>query len=169
MQETDFLQLMQANQGRLFRIAWAIVDREEDARDILQETAESGWRSCNQLQGGEKAFPAWIKRIAVNRSINWLKKHRRETLVDPTSSDAWLQHLPTSFSSDTLELWEALRELPFEQRQTLVLKCLADLTLPEIARAVGVPLGTIKSRYARALATMRESLSSYSDTTNEVR
>ena len=167
MQETDFMQLMQANQGRLFRIAWAIVGREEDAHDILQETAERGWRCRMQLQGGAQAFPAWIKRIAVNRSINWLKKHRRELLVDPTSGGAWLNYSPVVVASDTLDLWDALRQLPFEQRQTLVLKCLADQTLPEIARALGTPLGTIKSRYARGLSAMRELLSSDSDTIND--
>lgn len=156
VQEKEFLQLLHQQEGRLFRIAWAMLNNEADAFDVLQETVEAAWRHRWQLHGGSAAFPAWIKRILINRSLNLLKKRQREVLVDPIDQVNWLQSAPTNIDVESMVLWDSLHQLRLEYRQVLVMRYLADLTFPQIARVLKVPLSTVKTWHIRALESIRE-------------
>ena len=56
LQEQDFIELLQKEEGKLLRIAWAMLGQESDAWDVLQEAVEQAWRHRRQLQGGPAAF-----------------------------------------------------------------------------------------------------------------
>ncbi len=60
--EDEFLRLLKKEEGKLFRIALAVLGNEEDAWDSMQQTVEKAWTKRSTLKGGAAAFPAWIKR-----------------------------------------------------------------------------------------------------------
>src|SRR5690606_16841242 len=85
LQEQDFIELLQKEEGKLLRIAWAMLGQESDAWDVLQEAVEQAWRHRRQLQGGPAAFPAWIRRIVVNRAIDHMRSRKRLILLEPAA------------------------------------------------------------------------------------
>jgi len=157
LQEQDFIELLQKEEGKLLRIAWAMLGQESDAWDVLQEAVEQAWRHRRQLQGGPAAFPAWIRRIVVNRAIDHMRSRKRLILLEPAAMPEGDAALPSpEVDVEARALWEELKVLEPDQRQVIVLRYLADLSLQEIADQVGIPLGTVKSRLYRALAHLRK-------------
>jgi RNA polymerase sigma-70 factor, ECF subfamily len=156
--EERFLALYRPEQSRLYRTAWAILGNEPDAADALQETAIRAYRSLDQLRGGEQAFPAWIRRILVNTCSQMLRRRGRQIPVErpedfgpePTQPD-----LELPFDGD---VWEAVQQLDERYRPVVVLRFLNDMQLDEIARALQIPLGTVKSRLHAAMLQLRRLL-----------
>lgn len=143
LNEKRFLELLHREEGRLFRIALAILGNDADAWDALQQTVEQAWGKRGTLRGSEAAFPAWIKKILVNCSIDLLHRRERIIPVDP-------QFIPVVMrdeqSPDAILIWQLVAELGPEFRKVIALRYLGDLSLEEIARALSIPLGTVKSR-----------------------
>lgn len=157
LKEKRFIELLQKEEGKLYRIAFAILGQEADAWDVLQETTEKAWLQRKSLRGGDYAFPAWIRRILINQSINVLRKHEKTVLIDPSSipelSKDWQET-----NLGTLDVWEVVKSLDILHRQVVVLRYLGDLSLKEIAIELELPLGTVKSRLNRALVRLRETI-----------
>ena len=157
MNEKRFIELLKKEEGKLFRIALAILGQEADAWDVLQETTEQAWLKIDSLKGGEIAFPAWIRRILVNRSISILRRKNRIVLLEPS-------HIPEpgidSYEKDLqmTDVWELVKSLDQGHRQVVALRYLGDLSLQEISLELGLPLGTVKSRLNRALARLRKEI-----------
>lgn len=157
MDENNFIKLLQKEEGKLFRIAWAILGQESDAWDALQETVEHAWHHRKELRGGDSSFPAWIRRIVVNRSLNVLRKQKRIVTVDPMK----VPDIQPAFQESNFEaqyVWEVVKSLDTGHRQVVVLRYLGDLSLKDIALELDIPLGTVKSRLNRALTRLREKL-----------
>lgn len=154
LNETTFLAYLKLCQGQVYRTAWAIVGRD-DAGDMLQEAVAQAWSARPTFQGDADGFRAWLKRIAVNRCIDLLRRRQRLMPLDP-------QRLPEpdplpalDADSPNAELWDAVRTLDLEHRQVLALRYLGDLSLEMIAERLDLPLGTVKSRLNRALTRLR--------------
>lgn len=152
--EEEFLKLINKEQGRLYRIALAILGNEEDAWDSMQQTVERAWYKRNTLRGGSGAFPAWIKKILVNQSLNILKTRKRVALVDPLEMMSMLD-VSAQPETDIGLVWDIVRELGEEHRKVIVLRYLADLSLNEIAKELAISVGTVKSRLHTAHTRMR--------------
>lgn len=158
LDEEAFLSLLKQQEGRLYRIALAITGSDADAWDALQDAVEAALCNLHDLRGGEEAFPGWIKRIVVNRSINLLRSRRRNIPVDPsTGLEPSPDPLPLPQESIAArEIWGLVQELDPGQREVVALRYLGDLSLEEIAQRLELPLGTAKSRLHRALVRLRE-------------
>lgn len=152
--EDEFLRLLKIEEGRLYRIALAILANEQDAWDSLQQTAEKAWKNRDSLQGGATAFPAWIKKILVRQSLNLLRSRQRQIPTDPQKMNAILG-LPMTNQPDAGVIWDLVLELGPEHRKVVALRYLGDLSLPDIAAELGVPLGTVKSRLHAAHTRLR--------------
>ncbi|MGE5398203.1 MAG: RNA polymerase sigma factor [Chitinophagales bacterium] len=158
MTESKFIELLHAQEGRLFRVAMTMLGNESDALDALQQTAEQAWKKRHSLRGGDAVFPAWIKKILVNRCLNILRARKRSIPTDPF---AILDLEPPQERTDNYEIdlvWDFLITLPLEQKRILVLRYLADLSLKEIARELKIPLGTVKSRLNNAHSQLKKKL-----------
>jgi RNA polymerase sigma-70 factor (ECF subfamily) len=156
--EEEFLKLLHKEEGKLNRIALAILCNEQDAWDALQQATERAWHGRGTLHGGEKAFPAWMKRILVNQSLNILRSQKKITPVDP--QDMWnLLDSPGEDINDMGLIWELVLNLGEEHRKVVVLRYLGGLSLKEIASELGIPQGTVKSRLNTAHSRLREKLS----------
>ncbi len=157
--EDRFFALYKPEQGRLYRTAWAILGNEADAGDALQEATIRAYRAFDQLKGGEAAFPYWIRRILVNTCTQILRKRMRvipvERPEDHMSEEPATPDVDVPFGS---EVWEAVRLLDERYRAVVVLRFLNDMQLEDIATALDIPLGTVKSRLHTALKMLRTKL-----------
>jgi len=153
--EEHFFALFKPEQGRLYRTAWAILGNEADAGDAVQEATIRAYRAFDQLKGGAVAFPAWIRRILVNTCTQILRKRMRVVPVERPEDLADEQVVPELDIPLGSEVWEAVRGLDERYRAVVVLRFLNDMQLEDIATALDIPLGTVKSRLHTALKTLR--------------
>ncbi len=151
------MRLLKKEEGKLFRIALAVLGNEQDAWDSMQQTVEKAWLKRSTLKGGATAFPAWIKRILVNQSLNILKARKRITPIDPQEMTGILE-IPEYDRQDFSLVWDIVLELGEEHRKVIILRYLGDFTLNEIAIDLGISLGTVKSRLNTAHTRMRQRL-----------
>jgi len=155
--EEEFLTLLHAEEGKLYRIALAILCNEQDAWDALQQATERAWYGRGALRGGAGAFPAWIKKILVNQSLNILRSKKRITPIDPQEMRDLLD-FPGEDMTDMGLVWELVWKLGEEHRKVVILRYLGGLSLKEIASELGISLGTVKSRLNTAHSRLREKI-----------
>ena len=153
--EDRFFALFKPEAGRLYRTAWAILGNEADAHDAVQETTIRAFRAFDQLKGGAAAFPSWIRRILVNTCTQILRKRMRVVPVERPEDYAEEQVVPDMDIPLGSEVWEAVRTLDERYRAVVVLRFLNDMQLEDIAVALDIPLGTVKSRLHTALKQLR--------------
>lgn len=148
----------------LFPIALRIVRDRSEAEDVLHDAFVSVNERASQYTPERGSVIAWLVTLVRNLSIDRTRRReRRGTLArevlphEPPASVRDPERL-TSEASERTKIRRALDSLPEAQRQTLEVAFFEGLSYPEIAARENVPLGTIKSRAARALGALREAL-----------
>ena len=143
---------------RLSGIAQLILRDPELARDAVQETLIRAWRDLPGLRDPDR-FDAWLYRLGVRISLNLIRRRRHRPIeIEIKALDVPSVEDETGPIADRELIDEALRLLPPDWRAVIVLHFYVGLSLPETARALGLPLGTAKSRLHRSLTTMRTSI-----------
>jgi RNA polymerase sigma-70 factor, ECF subfamily len=152
-------------QDRLYNTVFRLVDNAEDALDVVQEAFLSAYQSLESFKGDSQFF-TWLYRIAVNTAISHKRKRRVVARIDGRNGEAALDPLDPSAHGQpghALERAEeeqrvhgALARLSPEHRAVLVMKELDGLKYEEIAEALRVPIGTVRSRLHRARLELRE-------------
>jgi RNA polymerase sigma factor (sigma-70 family) len=152
-----FAMLAGAAINRLDAAARLILRDPEQAEDAVQNALVRAWRDLPTLRDPDR-FDAWLHRLLVRSCMDEARRLRRHRLnVEltyhdvPTADDA-------SAMADRDELERGFRRLEPEQRALIVLHHYLDLPLPEVASALGIPLGTAKSRLHRSLQVMRAAI-----------
>jgi RNA polymerase sigma-70 factor (ECF subfamily) len=144
--------------GRLARLDTAarLILRDPDlARDAVQEATLRAWKNLRGLRDPAR-FDAWLHRLTVNACLDVARKRRgRASEVELTPLHDAPVPDPTTRVADALYVERMLAAVDPAQRAVLVLHYYLDLTLPETAAALGIPVGTAKSRLNRALDAMR--------------
>jgi RNA polymerase sigma-70 factor (ECF subfamily) len=134
---------------RVWRAAYAVTGDRELASDAAQDAFVRAGAALGRFDRSRPLEP-WLVRIAVNRAIDLVRARRRE---------AGEQEQPEPFGFDPPladeELSVAIRRLDPERRAVIALHYWFDTTTPEIAEILGIPLGTVNSRLARALRDLR--------------
>ena len=153
-----FAELVRERIAQLDAAARLILHDPELARDAVQEALVGAWRDLPGLRDPD-AFDAWINRITLRSCLGILRRRRRRVVeVELTP----LADVPVgdtdSFVVDRDEVERALRRIQPDQRAVVVVHFFLGLPLPETAAALGIPLGTAKSRLHRSLAMMRADL-----------
>jgi RNA polymerase sigma-70 factor, ECF subfamily len=143
--DRDFVTFYQANHGRLVVQLFAVTGDLQDAEDVVQEAFARAYLRWGRLSAYDLPA-AWVRRVAFNLALQGLRRARRLLSVHDRL-DAAAQ---PALAAEQLEFADALRRLPPRHRQVLALRYLADLSVEEIARELRLPVGTIKSRLARA-------------------
>jgi RNA polymerase sigma-70 factor (ECF subfamily) len=155
--EDAFVILMQRHERRVYNLAYRMLGTPEDARDATQDAFLSCFRHLPTFRG-EAAFSTWLHRIAVNACYDMGRRRKpvaslEDDLVDePATGD----HADQAAASADIQL--ALLEVPPEFRSVLILHELQDLPLDDIARALEVPIGTVKSRLHRGRVALGRAL-----------
>lgn len=164
----SFNQLIKRWEKPIYALAFRTIGREEDARDVCQETFLRAFRGLSGFKGQAK-FSSWLYRIALNLCRDWIRRERRAPIV-PTPEGIDLVEL--AGEGDDVEraddrvvredlgriVARAMRLLPEEQRTAIVLKEYHGLTFQEIAETLGCPLSTVKTRLYQGLTVLRREL-----------
>jgi RNA polymerase sigma-70 factor (ECF subfamily) len=164
----SFNQLVKRWERPIFALAYRTLGREEDARDITQETFLRAFRALGGFKGDAK-FSSWLYRIALNLCRDWIRKDRRAPLMPvPDGVDVEqlnVERQPVESVEDLAARAElsrvvarAMESLPPEQRQAIILKEYHGLTFQEIADLMKCPLSTVKTRVYQGLSTLRTKL-----------
>jgi RNA polymerase sigma-70 factor (ECF subfamily) len=156
-------ELVTAYQGIAFRTAYVIARNAADAEEAAQDGFVKAWRALGRFREGSP-FRPWLLRIVANEASNRRRSAgRRATLalrasLERPSGDAAPSPEAALLTADQrATLLAAVEELPEEQRDVVALRYFLDLSEAEVAETLAIPLGTVKSRTARALERLRES------------
>jgi RNA polymerase sigma-70 factor (ECF subfamily) len=168
--EAAFGVIMRTHYERTFRLVYAIVHNEADARDVCQEVWLTVWKQLATFRGDAR-FTTWLHPIATRRALDHLRKRRRwfdrflpfdtgdesaPAAPEPASTDDAGQQLEGS--ETVARVRAAIATLPPKHRVVLALRELEGLSYEEIAAATGVPVGTVMSRLHHARRLLAEKL-----------
>ena len=133
---------------------------EPAAEELAQETLLAVWRKADQFDPSRATAGAWIYTIARNLRIDVLRRDRRRNdgRIDEPVVDQRTPEEELKTAQGVSRIRAAMRLLPPEQAEVLRLSFFEDLTHPEIANGLGLPLGTVKSRIRLATAHLRLAL-----------
>lgn len=144
--------------GAVRTVARSLVRDPELADDVVQQTFLKAWQAATQFDERREISP-WLYAIARRSAIDLLRRERRPTVADhDPEADVGVHAVSFERTWEVYELRRALDQLPPEEREVMRLSHLLGLTHPEIAERTGVPLGTVKSRSARAHRRLAASL-----------
>ena len=138
-----------------------ILGSTTDAQDAAQEAFVRAYQSLATFRG-DGPFGAWVRRIAVRVAVARLAADAAVSLDDgctarSTASRAGSDPVEQLLSSEErVALSDAIARLPAEQRQVVMLRFYGDRSVEDIARLTDRPIGTVKSRLSRGIATLRE-------------
>ncbi len=129
------------------------------SEELVQETFVRAWTGIGTFRLGQPVRP-WLVRIAVNQALNARARH--EVPVEPLSEANEGGSTDPGFgrADDRDEVRQALSQLSDDHRRVVVLRYFVDLSTKEVANALGVREGTVKSRLSRALEQLQEILAS---------
>jgi len=152
-----FNTLMRREAKFMYGVASLILRDRQLCEDAVQQALVRAWRDLPRLREPQR-FSAWLRRLVVNSCYDEARRERRhdheafERVAAPLASD----HAPNVAERERVD--HAFCRLPVEQRAVLVLHHYLQLTHPEIADSLGIPIGTVKSRIRRGLDNLRASL-----------
>ena len=159
-----FGQLVQTYQGRLFGLVVMMVRQPEGAEEVTQDAFVRAYTHLDHYDVHRPFYP-WLASIAVRLAQNWLRSHGRtvrregaslENAQEPATTSAALTMLIAGESSRGL--WQAVAALSSGERTAVILYYRDEMAVRDIARALGVTAGTIKTLLFRARRHLRERL-----------
>jgi RNA polymerase sigma factor (sigma-70 family) len=153
-----FSELAGAAISRLDSAAWLILRDPEQAADAVQNALVRAWRDLPTLRDPGR-FDAWLHRLLVRSCIDEarrLRRHRIDVPLTALDAPANADHVSTIADRDQIE--RGFVRLDSEMRAVIVLHHYLDLSLPDVAVTLGVPIGTVKSRLHRAMGLLRAAL-----------
>jgi RNA polymerase sigma factor (sigma-70 family) len=156
-------ELVHAFQGIAFRTAYVLAGNAADAEEAAQDGFVKAWRALGRFRVGAP-FRPWLLRIVANEARNRRRSAGRRAhlalraATEQVSGDAAPSPEAAFLSAETrAALLAAVDELPDDQRQAISLRYFVGLSEQEVAEALDLPVGTVKSRTYRALERLRES------------
>ena len=142
-----FAQLVKDHRRPMWGVSLQITGNEHDAQDAMQNALIAAWQNLEKFRG-ESALGTWLYRIAANAALAIVRK-RRDTPVDQVPDYVGTPDVGDRIADRDL-VQSALRVLPDQFREALVLREIGDLTYEAIAVHQGVPVATVKTRLNRA-------------------
>ena len=153
----------------IYALAYRVIGREEEARDVAQETFLRAFRALGGFKGQAK-FSSWLYRITLNLCRDWIRRERRTPASQPPEGVDIIELAGETEPSESIEDLVSRRELgravaramamlPEEQRTAIILKEYHGLTFQEIADLLECPLSTVKTRLYQGLMVLRKQLS----------
>ena len=164
----SFNQLVLRWERPIYALAYRVIGREEDARDVAQEAFLRAFRALGGFKGQAK-FSSWLYRITLNLCRDWIRRERRTPVAQPPEGVDIIELAAERTPSETIEdlvsrrqlvraVEKAMALLPEEQRTAIILKEYHGLTFQEIADLLDCPLSTVKTRLYQGLTVLRKQL-----------
>ena len=150
--ESLFVSFIRANKERFYYLAYSYTKNEQDALDIVQDSIQKALLSLHTLQD-EQHMKSWFYKIVVRTAIDFLRKHKREQVVDheklvilsPQQTDTY----------DNIDLTGALNRLSTTYREVIILRYFEDLKIEDVAHVLDINVNTAKSRLYKALKLLK--------------
>jgi RNA polymerase sigma-70 factor (ECF subfamily) len=170
--QSAFEVLMRRHNGRLFRVARAILKDDADAEDALQDAYLDAYRNMARFRG-ESQLGTWLVRIVVNRALMRLRKTKKDPVVvsmsersgEPDTAPADYPDVRSESPAHAAVRAEVRRllerridQLPVAFRTVFVLREVEELSVDEVAACLGIPAATVRTRLFRARALLRDAL-----------
>ena len=143
----DTERILTDNYEKYYRLAYSYMRNEDDALDVVQESAYRAIRDCGKVKNKD-----WIYRIVVNTALDLLRKKKKETLTEE------LPEIPVEDQYQETELRTILNQLDHKSKTIIILRYFEDLKLEDIADILGDNLNTVKARLYRSLKKLRLNL-----------
>jgi RNA polymerase sigma-70 factor (ECF subfamily) len=164
----SFNQLVLRWERPIYALAYRVIGREEEARDVAQETFLRAFRALKGFKGQAK-FSSWLYRITLNLCRDWIRRERRTPVAQMPEGVDLVELAGEETPSESLEdligrrqlgraVSKAMATLPDEQRTAIILKEYHGLTFQEIADLLDCPLSTVKTRLYQGLSVVRKQL-----------
>lgn len=154
-----FGRLVSLHQTWLVNLLWRMLGDVHAAEDVAQLSFVKAWSNLARLERPDR-FRGWLRAIAVRSAIDARKQIWLSTPIDDLDKVADTR-VTTEHHDRKLDLAQALSELSIAQRTCVLLSQSEGLTHAEIAELLAMPVGTVKSHVARALAVLRRSLADW--------
>ena len=154
--EATLVRLFREHQLQLVRMALLIVGDRPTAEDVVQDAFTALYRRLDRISDPENVLP-YVRTAVINGCRSVLRKRNRP-FAGPAPEPVWSAESAVLLGEDRRAVFLALRALPRRQREALVLRYYLDLSEAEIARAMGISRGTVKSTTARGLAALARRL-----------
>ncbi len=160
--------LVQRYQRQVYSLLFRLLGNATDAEDLLQETFIKAYRALHSFRQ-DASFLTWLYKIAANLSIDLMRMRRSRATAsldeeadfgrEPPATDRRSDPEETAMREAVAEsVHEAIMELPERYRRAVLLRHVADMSIEEIAEALCLPTGTVKTHLFRARAILRERL-----------
>ncbi|MBU52408.1 MAG: RNA polymerase subunit sigma [Deltaproteobacteria bacterium] len=154
--------LIEAHQDVVFRVAYRVLGSQDDAEEATQEAFLRAWKKLSRFRF-QSTFKTWVCQIAMNTSIDLLRKRKRERFFKPQREDkereTWLSQFPSSepgpeqqlaTQQELKRIQEVLDAMKPKHRVVFCLREIDGLSYEEIAETLGIAPGTVESRLHRA-------------------
>lgn len=151
--EQAFLTLFQKYEQDIYRIAFIYVKNQNDALDVVQETAYSSFKTIKKLKE-PKYFKTWLIRIVINSSIDFLRKQHRVVQMIDNFENNIVSEVDENIDLE-ITLQDLIEYLNEVEKSVVILRFYEDMTFKEISKALNIPLGTAKTILYRALDKLR--------------
>jgi RNA polymerase sigma-70 factor, ECF subfamily len=166
----SFNQLVLRWERPIYALAYRVIGREEDARDVAQETFLRAFRALKGFKGQAK-FSSWLYRITLNLCRDWIRREKRTPVAQAPEGIDIIELAGEATPSESIEelvgrrqlgraVSKAMALLPEDQRTAIILKEYHGLTFQEIAELLDCPLSTVKTRLYQGLSVVRKQLHS---------
>ncbi|WP_409341529.1 RNA polymerase sigma factor [Paenibacillus sp. MBLB4367] len=153
--QAAFMTLFEQYEQDIYRIAYVYLNHQEDAMDVVQETAYRSFKAISRIKEPHY-FKTWLIRIAITSSLDSLRKRKKTLRLAPDFGE-WLE---TGEEAEDIPLSITLKDLidslDEEEKQVIVLRFYQDYTIKETAEIAEIPLGTAKTILYRALSKLRK-------------
>ena len=170
----SFNKLVDKYHSRIYSLTYQMTSNREDAEDLTQEIFIKAFEALPRFKG-RSSFYTWLYRIGINKTINYRKKRNRnrplsidaldqditydEVYAELDSKDSPLRHI--GLNELQVKLNEAMQKLSFKHRTVVVMHDIEGIPHDEIAKIVGVSVGTIRSRLFYARRQLQADLGEY--------
>ena len=164
----SFNQLVLRWERPIYALAYRVIGREEEARDVAQETFLRAFRALKGFKGQAK-FSSWLYRITLNLCRDWIRREKRAPVAQAPEGVDLVELAGEATPAESIEelvgrrqlgraVSKAMAMLPEEQRTAIILKEYHGLTFQEIAELLDCPLSTVKTRLYQGLTVVRRQL-----------
>ena len=150
--ELLFVPFIRANKERFYYLAYSYTKNEQDALDVVQDSIQKALLSLSTLRD-EQQMKSWFYKIVVRTSIDFLRKHKREQVVDDEKLAVITPQTMDTYNN--VDLTNALNNLSRTYREVIILRYFEDLKIEDVAHVLEININTAKSRLYKALKLLR--------------
>lgn len=175
-EEAAFEAIMRRHNRLLFRTARSILKSDEEAEDALQDAYLNAWRALGSFRSDAR-LSTWLVRIVANEALGRLRRSGAQIIPLDVAMNSLDPEVQASLTGDPMEQPEQLAVrtqlrklmetridlLPEAFRTVFMLRAVEEMSVEEVAQALGIPEATVRTRFFRARSLLRESLASEID------